>query len=205
MSDLIIAIFMYMIIYVDSFLYRRNSNGIEPWNMSNPAVLPVQRGPAVSSKFANKHANFNASHSGCSQIVWPATLSHNTCTKQHLPIVPTMADNPEAKELSPNPPSAFTPVIPVRDIEKDSLKTNQIELSSFTPSDRSFKTVLTKHSIIHSNVPTRSKSVSSVGRQVKYLSLLLDGYYILCLLIVIPGVVRNPPKKKLPESQVGVR
>ena len=66
-SDLIIAIFMYMIIYVDSFLYRRNSNGIEPWNMSNPAVLPVQRGPAVSSKFANKHANFNASHSGCSR------------------------------------------------------------------------------------------------------------------------------------------
>ena len=102
-------------------------------------------------------------------VVWPATLSHNTCTKQHLPIVPTMADNPEAKELSPNPPSAFTPVIPVRDIEKDSLKTNQIELSSFTLSDRSFKTVLTKHSIIHSIVPTRPKSVSSVGRKVKYL------------------------------------
>ena len=103
-------------------------------------------------------------------VVWPATrLSGNSDTKQHLPIVPTMADNPEAKELSPNPPSAFTPVIPVRDIEKDSLKTNQIELSSFTLSDRSFKTVLTKHSIIHSIVPTRPKSVSSVGRKVKYL------------------------------------
>ena len=133
-------------------------------------------------------------------VVWPATrLSGNSGTKQHLPfIMTTMAANPEVEVLSTNPPSAFTPV-------KNSLKTNQIELSSFTPSDRSFKTVLIKHSIIHSNVPTRSKSVSSVGRQVKYLSLLLDGYYILCLLIVIPGVVRNPPKKKLPESQVGVR
>ena len=41
-------------------------------------------------------------------IVWPATLSDNSCTKQHLSsIAPTMEANPEPKVLSPNFPTAF--------------------------------------------------------------------------------------------------
>ena len=75
-------------------------------------------------------------------VLWPASLSDNNWTKQHLlPVVaPTMAANPALKLLSPNPQSFNT----VQNREDNSVRANRIDFSPFTPSDWSLESFLTK-------------------------------------------------------------
>ena len=97
-------------------------------------------------------------------VLWPASLSDNNWTKQHLlPVVaPTMAANPALKLLSPNPQSFNT----VQNREDNSVRANRIDFSPFTPSDWSLESFLTKLPASSSSCETRDLIKSQSATEI---------------------------------------
>ena len=98
-------------------------------------------------------------------VSWPATLNENSWTKQHLlPVVaPTMATNPTLKLLSPNAQLSFNTI---RNREDNSVKANRIDCSSFTPSNWSLESFLTKLPASSSSCETRDLIKSQSATEI---------------------------------------